>query len=156
MRQDYAQAHAAIVAALQATEAALLEWQAMRLTTLGLRCGQRLLAIFQQIKARRGALDFTDLEWQAHRLLRDPDLAAYMQTWLDARYRQLLLDEFQDTNPLQWQVLQSWLGSYEADAAPACCWRCRASSIWSWVTSPLSISISAPSLSRPACACDGG
>ena len=28
---------------------------------------------------------------------------------LDARYRHLLLDEFQDTNPLQWQALSTWL-----------------------------------------------
>jgi ATP-dependent helicase/nuclease subunit A len=35
-----------------------------------------------------------------------------VQARLDARYRHLLLDEFQDTNPLQWQVLMHWLDAY--------------------------------------------
>ncbi len=35
-----------------------------------------------------------------------------MQERLDARVRHLLVDEFQDTNPLQWQALHGWLGSY--------------------------------------------
>lgn len=109
-------AHGAVIDALARAQAGRLEWNALQLTGDGLRCGQRLLALFQQRKQAAGAVDFTDLEWHAHVLLRDPDVAAYMQTWLDARYRHLLLDEFQDTNPLQWQVLQSWLGSYEADA----------------------------------------
>jgi len=109
-------AHGAILDALRCAQAGRLEWNALQLTRDGLDCGQRLLEIFQQRKQAAGSVDFTDLEWHAHALLRDPDIAAYMQTWLDARYRHLLLDEFQDTNPLQWQVLRSWLGSYEADA----------------------------------------
>jgi ATP-dependent helicase/nuclease subunit A len=109
-------AHTAVLAALETASAARLDWDALQLTRNGLACGQRLLELFQQRKQGAGAVDFTDLEWHAHRLLRDPAMAAYMQTWLDARYRHLLLDEFQDTSPLQWQVLQSWLGAYEADA----------------------------------------
>jgi len=31
-----------------------------------------------------------------------------MQYRLDSRYRHVLLDEFQDTNPLQWQILRAW------------------------------------------------
>lgn len=116
-QQDgYAALLARILATLATAQEARLEWDALRLTRLGLACAQRLLAGFQQRKQRAGVVDFTDLEWHAHRLLRDPDVAAYVQTWLDARYRHLLLDEFQDTNPLQWQVLQSWLASYESDA----------------------------------------
>ncbi len=101
---------------LQRANAAVQDWDARELTRQGLLCGRLLLEIFQQRKQRAASVDFTDLEWQAHRLLRDPEIAAYMQTWLDARYRHLLLDEFQDTNPLQWQVLQSWLAAYESDA----------------------------------------
>ncbi len=110
--------HGRVLQTLETARRALQEWDGLQLTSLGLRCGELLLERFQQAKRRAAALDFTDLEWQAHRLLRDPDLAAYMQTWLDARYRHLLLDEFQDTSPLQWQVLLSWLASYEGDAQP--------------------------------------
>jgi ATP-dependent helicase/nuclease subunit A len=92
------------------------EWDGIALTADGLRCGRRLIDCFQERKRRAGVVDFNDLEWHAHRLLRDPDIAAYVQAWLDARARQLLLDEFQDTNPIQWQVLQSWLSAYEDDA----------------------------------------
>ena len=75
-------------------------------------CGTLLVDTYQTLKAREHALDFTDLEWHALRLLADPEHAAYMQARLDARYRHMLLDEFQDTNALQWQVLQSWLAAY--------------------------------------------
>jgi ATP-dependent helicase/nuclease subunit A len=115
-RDGYAAAHAAVLAQLRRALQARQEWDAVQLTGQGLQGGLLLLEQFQQRKRRAGAVDFADLEWHAHRLLGDPDIAAYLQTWLDARYRHLLLDEFQDTNPLQWQVLQSWLAAYEADA----------------------------------------
>ena len=36
-------------------------------------------------------------------------LAGWVQERLDARVRHLLIDEFQDTSPLQWQALHGWL-----------------------------------------------
>ena len=115
-QQNYHEEHRRIVHCLQTAQAAREEWEALELTANGLLCGQALLDAFQHRKARAGVVDFTDLEWHAHRLLSDSGVAAYMQSWLDVRYRHLLLDEFQDTNPLQWQVLQSWLAAYEVDA----------------------------------------
>ena len=41
--------------------------------------------------------------------------AAYLQARLDAKYKHILIDEFQDTNPLQWQILRSWLEGYGQD-----------------------------------------
>jgi ATP-dependent helicase/nuclease subunit A len=35
-----------------------------------------------------------------------------VQERLDARIKHLLIDEFQDTNPLQWQALHAWLSGY--------------------------------------------
>ncbi|HXF45765.1 MAG TPA: UvrD-helicase domain-containing protein, partial [Burkholderiaceae bacterium] len=107
----YAHAHAAACAELQRIESAVATWRAYRLNEAALPCGRLLIAIYQRLKEQE--IDFTDLEWHAHRLLADPDCAAYMHSRLDARYRHLLLDEFQDTNPLQWQVLQSWLAAYD-------------------------------------------
>ncbi|GIL07161.1 MAG: hypothetical protein BroJett031_36810 [Betaproteobacteria bacterium] len=115
----YAQAHETLLARVERLRALAAERNALRLNDAALRCGVLLLACYQQRKAQSQALDFTDLEWHARMLLADPDHAAYMQARLDARYRHLLLDEFQDTNPLQWQVLLGWLAAYDgADGRP--------------------------------------
>jgi ATP-dependent helicase/nuclease subunit A len=45
-------------------------------------------------------------------MLSDPVLSGWVQQRLDARVRHLLVDEFQDTNPLQWQALHAWLSGY--------------------------------------------
>ncbi|MGE5714211.1 MAG: UvrD-helicase domain-containing protein, partial [Betaproteobacteria bacterium] len=110
----YAEVHAALTGRLTALIEQRRTWRALRLNEAGLACGRLLVEAYQRLKGQQQALDFTDIEWHAHRLLADPDNAAYMQVRLDARYRQVLLDEFQDTNPLQWQVLQAWLAGYGA------------------------------------------
>jgi len=85
-----------------------------------LRCGVALLETYQELKQRQQLLDFGDLEWRVCQLLGDSDHAEYMQYKLDSRYRHVLLDEFQDTNPLQWQILQAWFAASAAvDSLPA-------------------------------------
>ncbi|MDP3287358.1 MAG: UvrD-helicase domain-containing protein, partial [Methyloversatilis sp.] len=78
----------------------------------GLQVAAALLDAYDRIKQNAGVLDFGDLEWHAARLLSDAQTGPFVQARLDARYRHLLLDEFQDTNPLQWQVLMHWLDAY--------------------------------------------
>ncbi|KVW95534.1 UvrD-helicase domain-containing protein [Thiobacillus denitrificans] len=75
----------------------------------GLLLGHALIAAYQDAKAQQGVIDFADAEWQACRLLASEEHAPALALKLDARYRHLLLDEFQDTNPLQWQALSTWL-----------------------------------------------
>ncbi|SDO60435.1 DNA helicase/exodeoxyribonuclease V, subunit A [Ralstonia sp. 25mfcol4.1] len=77
------------------------------------RLGDALLERYQRYKGEQRAMDFADLEWLAARLMADEETATYLQVRLDARYRHLLLDEFQDTNPLQWRILQGWLAGYQ-------------------------------------------
>jgi len=67
--------------------------------------GARLLYHFQEEKRTAGALDFTDLEWFAYRMLNQSQHAEWVQYKLDRRIDHLLVDEFQDTNPTQWRLL---------------------------------------------------
>ncbi|MDD2686769.1 MAG: UvrD-helicase domain-containing protein [Gallionella sp.] len=84
------------------------EQQAYRLNEAVLHCGVALLGRYQALKAQKQQMDFSDLEWQLCRLLQQSEHAETMQYKLDSRYRHVLLDEFQDTNPLQWQILRAW------------------------------------------------
>ncbi|NNM69347.1 MAG: UvrD-helicase domain-containing protein [Gallionella sp.] len=79
-----------------------------------LRCGVALLDRYQQLKQQQQSLDFADLEWRVCQLLNHSPHAEYLQYKLDSRYRHVLLDEFQDTNPLQWQILQAWFAASAA------------------------------------------
>ncbi len=76
------------------------------------RLSRILIAEYAALKRARGWVDMTDVESSALVLLSDPVLSGWVQERLDARVKHLLIDEFQDTNPLQWQALFSWLGSY--------------------------------------------
>lgn len=67
---------------------------------------------YAKLKTERGLADMVDLERSAARLLTDSVLAGWIQERLDGQTRQLLMDEFQDTSPLQWQTLRAWLASY--------------------------------------------
>jgi len=80
-----------------------------RLNRHGLIAGAALLEHYQELKASRQMADFADLEWSAFHLINHSGAAAAIQYKLDCRYRHVLLDEFQDTNPLQWLTLKSWL-----------------------------------------------
>ncbi len=104
--------HAGLRQRIEALLEAVLEQDIYNLNAAGLACGAAFLAQYQESKAAQGVVDYADLEWFGYRLLSEPDYCGYLQTKLDARYKHLLIDEFQDTNPLQWQGLRAWLDSY--------------------------------------------
>ena len=104
---------------LQAVRDTLAEQQAYRLNEAVLHCGVAFLERYQALKQQKQQMDFSDLEWQLCRLLQQSEHAETMQYKLDSRYRHVLLDEFQDTNPLQWQILRAWFdASVAVDSQP--------------------------------------
>jgi ATP-dependent helicase/nuclease subunit A len=79
-----------------------------------LLCGNTLLEIFQALKRQQQVLDFSDLEWCTYKLLTDSNQAQWVQYKLDQRIDHLLVDEFQDTNPTQWHLIQPLLDEMAA------------------------------------------
>ncbi|TBO28805.1 DNA helicase UvrD [Aquabacterium lacunae] len=80
---------------------------------------QRMVALarslfdtYARFKQEGGYIDMVDLERGADHLLRDESLSAWVQQRLDQQLRHVLMDEFQDTSPLQWRALREWLSSY--------------------------------------------
>ncbi|CAK0777297.1 DNA helicase II [Gammaproteobacteria bacterium] len=71
------------------------------------RAMTRIYTVYEQICTRGGLVDFAELLLRAHELLRDnpPILAHYR-----GRFRHLLVDEFQDTNNLQYAWLRLLAG----------------------------------------------
>ncbi len=76
------------------------------------RLSRLLIAEFAALKRERGWVDMNDVEHAASLMLSDAVLSGWLQQRLDARIRHVLIDEFQDTSPLQWQALFSWLSAY--------------------------------------------
>ena len=71
-----------------------------------------LLHEFAALKFERGVIDMNDLERAARSMLADEAVSGWVHERLDLRVRHVLVDEFQDTNPLQWQALHAWLSGY--------------------------------------------
>ncbi|MBI3716415.1 MAG: UvrD-helicase domain-containing protein [Betaproteobacteria bacterium] len=85
-----------------------------------LTAGLVLLATYEKLKRDQRSLDYADLEWRAFDLLIDSVHAETLQYRLDCRYRHILLDEFQDTSPIQWRCVTAWLdASAAADNRPS-------------------------------------
>ncbi|KHK58626.1 ATP-dependent exonuclease [Ralstonia sp. A12] len=104
--------HATVCEALTVYQARRQEMHVRAVNAALFTLGDALIDRYQAYKRQARAMDFTDLEWEAARLMQDEDTAAYLQVRLDARYKHLLLDEFQDTNPMQWRILRGWLAGY--------------------------------------------
>jgi len=87
----------------------------LQLSSAWYKAGHHLLQHYQSLKIEQRLLDFSDLEWSAYLLLTQKHNATWVQFKLDARIDHILVDEFQDTNPTQWQLLLPLLQELAAD-----------------------------------------
>ncbi|MFO7841470.1 MAG: UvrD-helicase domain-containing protein [Fidelibacterota bacterium] len=71
-------------------------------------------ACYLDVRKKKNVLDFSDIILFTHKLLRhNPDI----RKTLAERYRHIMVDEFQDTNPIRWEIIRSIFQSEEdADA----------------------------------------
>lgn len=68
--------------------------------------GHTFVARYQAGKQARGWLDFDDLILRAQTLLTDPGVAQWVLFRLDGGIDHMLVDEAQDTSPVQWEVIR--------------------------------------------------
>jgi exodeoxyribonuclease V beta subunit len=76
-----------------------------------------MTARVEKIRERQAIPGFDDMLRQLDAALRGPHGEQLAQT-IAAQYPLALIDEFQDTDPLQWQIFQR---IYANRAIPACC-----------------------------------
>ncbi len=98
-----------IAVRLQAALAQHAAWQHQQRMA---RLTRLLIAEFAALKRQRGWVDMNDVERAALVMLSSSELSGWVQERLDARVKHLMIDEFQDTSPLQWQALYAWLSGY--------------------------------------------
>ena len=109
--------------------AALSQWLEARDTLraagfnrAALAAGAAFMREFDSAKARRHIAGFDDLEFSAWEALARPGAgeAEALRYRLDCKYRHILVDEFQDTSPTQWQTLRAWLAdAHGSDESPS-------------------------------------
>lgn len=69
------------------------------------RLGTALLVEYATLKERSASLDFDDVIAHAAALLNRPGIAPWVLWKLDGGIDHIMIDEAQDTSPLQWQIL---------------------------------------------------
>ena len=71
------------------------------------RLGARLVEHYQRLKRQAGQMDFDDQRLAARRLMHDG--VEWVQYKLGQQFHHILVDEFQDTDDLSWQILLPFL-----------------------------------------------
>jgi len=76
--------------------------------------GEHMLAAFERLKEARALLDYDDLILKARDLLLAEGGASWVHYKLDGGLDHILVDEAQDTSPLQWDVIKALAGDFFA------------------------------------------
>ena len=99
-----------IAAAAQARRAAATLARTDALRDFATLFGRR----YAEAKLRRGWLDFEDLLLKARDLLADPAVAPWVLWKLDGGIDHVLVDEAQDTSPVQWELIEALVSEMTA------------------------------------------
>lgn len=81
--------------------------ECLQATQSVLRLGRAIVQEFETAKRARGAYDFDDLITRTGELLRERPDAAWVLYKLDGGIEHLLVDEAQDTSPMQWEIVRA-------------------------------------------------
>ena len=68
--------------------------------------------IYRDLKQQRNLLDFEDLILYTRKLFMQPDMMGWVLSQLDLSISHILVDEAQDTSPLQWDILRMLVGDF--------------------------------------------
>ena len=70
---------------------------------------------YAELKQNHNVLDFEDLILYTHRLFSNPENMGWVLSQMDFSLSHILVDEAQDTGPLQWELLQMLSGDFFAE-----------------------------------------
>ncbi len=87
--------------------------EALMLTTTLIQLSQICITTYTQLKTEQNALDYTDLVVKTHALVKIPLVRHDLHTQIFY----IMVDEFQDTDPLQWDIIQTIAGYYPTQIA---------------------------------------
>jgi ATP-dependent helicase/nuclease subunit A len=82
-----------------------------------LTIAERVMAHYSRAKSQKAALDFDDLIAHSAGLLEQSNAAAWVLYKLDGGLDHVLVDEAQDTSPIQWRVVEQLVSEFYAGAA---------------------------------------
>ena len=75
--------------------------------------------IYSELKKQHNLLDFEDLILYTKRLFSAPDVMGWVLSQLNVHLTHILVDEAQDTSPIQWDILRLLSGDFFTDGSTA-------------------------------------
>lgn len=72
-------------------------------------------SVYREMKAAKNVLDFEDLILYTRKLFSNPSTMGWVLSQLEYSLSHILVDEAQDTSPVQWDILRMLVGDFFAD-----------------------------------------
>lgn len=71
-----------------------------------MKLATQIYSKYQQLKEETCLLDYNDIIMKTHSLLKQTNINAWVMYKLDQRIEHILVDEAQDTSPMQWEIIK--------------------------------------------------